>query len=101
MINGGLAAKNSFRKKNAVNAIQTKYPTTVVTAEEVAERDRLREADNLDMESEEEVVVQAKSKKSYTIDDIMQLDKKLQITKQAVAAVSKPIKKKVKSARRS
>ena len=64
MINGGLAAKNSFRKKNAVNAIQTKYPTTVVTAEEVAERDRLREADNLDMESEEEVVVQAKSKKS-------------------------------------
>ena len=35
MVKGGYAATNVFRKHLSVNAVKTKYPTTVVTAEEL------------------------------------------------------------------
>ncbi len=35
MINGGLAAIGVFRKHRSANAIQSKYPTIVRTAEEI------------------------------------------------------------------
>ena len=86
MINGGLAAIGVFRKHRSANAIQTKYPTIVRTAEEI-EADELAADNNMvvdeassSSESEEEKKP-ANKKKNYTIDDIMSMDKSLQITK--------------------
>ena len=89
MINGGLAAIGVFRKHRSANAIQTKYPTIVRTAEEI-EADELAgdnqmvvdEADSpSESEEEEERKRPVSKKKNYTIDDIMSLEKSLQITK--------------------
>jgi hypothetical protein len=87
MANGGLAAIGVFRKHRSANAIQSKYPTIVMTAEEI-EADELAAAgsqmvvDASSSESEEEESKQAvNKKKNYTIDDIMSMDKSLQITK--------------------
>jgi hypothetical protein len=86
MINGGFAAIGVFRKHRSANAIQTKYPTIVRTAEEI-EADELAADNNMvvdeassSSESEEEKKP-ANKKKNYTIDDIMSMDKSLQITK--------------------
>jgi len=110
MINGGLAAIGVFRKHRSANAIQSKYPTIVRTAEEIeAEENEAKNAMAIDS-SEEEEEVKAPAK-NYTIDDIMTLDKSLQINKKkkqadasAVPAVvqkkSKNIKK-VKHAKKS
>jgi hypothetical protein len=88
MINGGLAAIGVFRKHRSANAIQTKYPTIVRTAEEI-EADELAGENQMvvdealsSSESEEEEHKQpANKKKNYTIDDIMSMEKSLQITK--------------------
>jgi hypothetical protein len=86
MANGGLAAIGVFRKHRSANAIQTKYPTIVRTAEEI-EADELAGDNNMvvdqassSSESEEEKKPVSK-KKNYTIDDIMSMEKSLQITK--------------------
>ena len=110
MINGGLAAIGVFRKHRSANAIQTKYPTIVRTAEEI-EADELAGDNQMvvdeassSSESEEEKKPASK-KKNYTIDDIMSMDKSLQITKKqkkdadvtaapVIEAKSKNIKKK-------
>ena len=86
MANGGLAAIGVFRKHRSANAIQSKYPTIVRTAEEI-EADELAAGSQMvvdasSSESEEEESKQAvNKKKNYTIDDIMSMDKSLQITK--------------------
>lgn len=87
MANGGLAAIGVFRKHRSANAIQSKYPTIVRTAEEI-EADELAAGSQMvvdegsSSESEvEESKQSAKKKKNYTIDDIMSMDKSLQITK--------------------
>ena len=87
MANGGLAAIGVFRKHRSANAIQSKYPTIVRTAEEI-EADELAAGSQMvvdescSSESEQEESKQAANKKkNYTIDDIMSMDKSLQITK--------------------
>lgn len=87
MANGGLAAIGVFRKHRSANAIQSKYPTIVRTAEEI-EADELAAGSQMvvdegsSSESEvEESKQAANKKKNYTIDDIMSMDKSLQITK--------------------
>jgi hypothetical protein len=87
MANGGLAAIGVFRKHRSANAIQSKYPTIVRTAEEI-EADELAAAgsqmvvdEGSSSESEVEESKKSAKKKNYTIDDIMSMDKSLQITK--------------------
>jgi hypothetical protein len=86
MANGGLAAIGVFRKHRSANAIQSKYPTIVRTAEEI-EADELAAGSQMvvdegsSSESEVEESKQSAKKKNYTIDDIMSMDKSLQITK--------------------
>ena len=88
MANGGFAAIGVFRKHRSENAIKTKYPTMVRTAEQIAaeeeEKANVMAVDSAS-ESEEEVqVATSKSKKQYTIDDIMTLDQSLKITKKKI-----------------
>ena len=91
MAKGGLAACNTFRKHISVNAEKTKYPTIVRTAEEI--ENEPQEQDNemyIDQESEEEQKKFKKStKKNYTIDDIMQIDK-IKISKKKGDAIVVP-----------
>ena len=105
MANGGLAAIGVFRKHLSNNTEKTKYPTIVKTAEMLAAEED-EKANRMDESSDNEdeapqVAVSAPKAKNYTIDDIMTLDKSLQITKKQkkdepapVQAKSKPIKKK-------
>ena len=115
MPNGGLAAIGVFRKHLSDKTEKSKYPTIVKTAEMLA-AEEAEEANKMnDSSSEDEVpqiAISAPKAKTYTIDDIMTLDKSLKLTKKkggeaaAVAAVdeaSKGIrkKKKVKHAKKS
>ena len=82
MANGGLAAIGVFRKHTSANAQKTKYPTIVRTAEQIeAEENEAANVMVVDSSSSDEEEVPAKKQKNYTIDDIMTLDKSLQITK--------------------
>ncbi len=106
MANGGLAAIGVFRKHLSNNTVKTKYPTIVKTAEMLAAEEdekanRMDESSSDNEDDAPQVAVSAPKAKNYTIDDIMTLDKSLQITKKqkkeepaAVQAKSKPIKKK-------
>ena len=108
MANGGLAAIGVFRKHLSNNTVKTKYPTIVKTAEMLAAEEdekanRMVESSSENEDYAPQVAVSAPKAKNYTIDDIMTLDKSLQITKKqkkegpAAAAVqtkTKPIKKK-------
>lgn len=105
MERGGYAASHTFRRHCTPGSVKSKYVSVVRTAEEI-EADEAAEAtkdqDFEDVEEVEEAAVQAvsakKSKKNYTIDDIMQIDSKLSISKKKKDAVveekSKQIKKK-------
>ena len=103
MVNGGFAAIGVFRKHRSANSIKSKYPTTVRTIEEIeaeeAEAANVMVVDSSSSSDEEEV--QAKKQKNYTIDDIMTLDKSLQITKKqkqsAAASVPAVVQKKSKN----
>ncbi len=105
MAKGGWTAVNTFRKIHSENAKQSKYISVVKTAEELEAEARNAEARmEEDSESDDDnqvQVAQSRSKKDYTIDDIMQLDSKLSLGKKKGQAVpmqtdSKGIKKKEK-----
>jgi hypothetical protein len=106
MENGGYAAMHTFRKARSVNAIKSKYPTFVKTREELDAEANAPAKEDMIVEVEEVKEVKKPASKSYTIDDIMHLDKSLQITKkkQQLQEASKGIKKdprKKKHAKRS
>ena len=113
MPNGGLAAIGVFRKHLSDKTEKSKYPTIVKTAEMLA-AEEAEEANKMnDSSSEDEapqIAISAPKAKTYTIADIMTLDKSLKLTKkkggEAAATVdeaSKGIrkKKKVKHAKKS
>ena len=75
----------------------------MIAAEEDEKANRMNESSSDNEDDAPQVAVSAPKAKNYTIDDIMTLDKSLQITKKqkkdepaaaAVQAKSKPIKKK-------
>ena len=114
MPNGGLAAIGVFRKHLSDKTEKSKYPTIVKTSEMLA-AEEAEEANKMnDLSSEDEapqVAISAPKAKTYTIADIMNLDKSLKLTKRkggeaaatAVEEASKGIrkKKKVKHAKKS
>ena len=114
MPNGGLAAIGVFRKHLSEKTEKSKYPTIVKTAEMLAAEEAEEENKMNDSSSEDEapqIAISAPKAKTYTIDDIMTLDKSLKLTKKkaagetalAVDEASKGIrkKKKVKHAKKS
>lgn len=84
---------HTFRKAKSENSIKTKYPTIVRTREEIdaEEQQALVEDAAFEDVEEEEELPKKKSQKNYTIDDIMQLDTSLTLSKKKEA--SKAIKK--------
>ena len=114
MPNGGLAAIGVFRKHLSDKTEKSKYPTIVKTSDMLA-AEEAEEANKMnDLSSEDEapqVAISAPKAKTYTIADIMTLDKSLKLTKRkggeaaatAVEEASKGIrkKKKVKHAKKS
>ena len=114
MPNGGLAAIGVFRKHLSDKTEKSKYPTIVKTSEMLA-AEEAEEANKMnDLSSEDEapqVAISAPKAKTYTIADIMNLDKSLKLTKRkggeaaatSVEEASKGIrkKKKVKHAKKS
>lgn len=106
MANGGYAAMHTFRKAKSENSIKTKYPTIVRTREEIdaEEQQALVEDAAFEDVEEEEELPKKKSQKNYTIDDIMQLDTSLTLSKkkEASKAIKKPeVRKQKKHAKRS
>ena len=114
MPNGGLAAIGVFRKHLSDKTEKSKYPTIVKTSEMLAAEDAEKANKMNDLSSEDEapqVAISAPKAKTYTIADIMNLDKSLKLTKRkggeaaatAVEEASKGIrkKKKLKHAKKS
>lgn len=97
---GGWTAVNNFRKIHSETAKKSKYASVVKTAEDIErEANQTEQAMDEDSSEEEVQVAESKAKKEYTIDDIMQLDTKLSISKKKKTPVdnkSRGIKKEKK-----
>lgn len=92
---GGLACINTFRKIHSENAKKSKYAHIVKTKEELEKEAAEKDNEMQSESSEEEEEVQVAKSKNYTVDDIMSLGNKLNISKKKKdPQVTKAIQKK-------